>query len=89
MADHLAVLEETTAAVARVISLADLPLVVISSGDQTPDTVEQHQRLARRSSRGRHMVATNSGHWIQFDEPDLVVTAIHEVVECARQSTAA
>ena len=89
MADHLAVLEETTAAVGRVISLADLPLVVISSGDQTPDTFEQHRRLALRSSRGRHIVATNSGHWIQFDEPDLVVTAIHDVVKCARQSTAA
>jgi len=89
MADHLAVLEETTAAVGRVISLADLPLVVISSGDQTPDTLEQHRRLALRSSRGRHMVATNSGHWIQFDEPDLVVTAIRDIVECARQSTAA
>jgi pimeloyl-ACP methyl ester carboxylesterase len=89
MADHLAVLEEMAAAVDHVISLADLPLLVISSGDQTPETFEQHRRLALRSSRGRHMVATNSGHWIQFDEPDLVVTAIRDMVECARQSTAA
>jgi len=89
MADHLAVLEETAAAVDRAISLADLPLLVISSGDQTPETFEQHRRLALRSSRGRHIVATNSGHWIQFDEPDLVVTAIRDMVERARQSTAA
>jgi len=89
MADHLAVLEETTAAVDLVVSLADLPLVVISSGDQTPDTLERHRHLALRSSRGRHLVATNSGHWIQFDEPDLVVTAIRDMVERVRRSTAA
>jgi hypothetical protein len=35
------------------------------------------------------MIATNSGHWIQFDEPDLVVAAIRDMVECARRSTAA
>ena len=87
MADHLAVLEETTAAVDRVISLADLPLVVITSGDQSPDTLEQHRRLAQRSSRGRHMVATNSGHWIQFDEPDLVVTVIRDMLRRDLQST--
>src|SRR6266542_3460760 len=89
MADHLGALEEMTAAVSRVTSLADVPLVIISSGDHTPDTIAQHRQLARLSFQGRHMVATKSGHWIQFDEPDLVVAAIREIVERARQSTAA
>jgi len=89
MADHLGALEEMTAAVSRVTSLADVPLVIISSGDHTPDTIAQHRQLARLSFQGRHMVATKSGHWIQFDEPDLVVAAIREIVESARQSSAA
>jgi pimeloyl-ACP methyl ester carboxylesterase len=89
MAGHLAALEETAAAVSRVTSLSDVPLLIISSGDQTPDTIAQHRQLAYLSSQGRHIVATKSGHWIQFDEPDLVVAAIREMVERARKSSAA
>jgi pimeloyl-ACP methyl ester carboxylesterase len=58
---------------------------VISSGDQTPDVTALHQALARMSSHGRHVIAANSRHWIQFDEPELVVTTIEEVVEAARR----
>jgi len=89
MADHLAALEATGEAVDRVRSLADAPLVVISSGDQPPETLEQHRELARLSSAGRHIVASRSGHWIQFDEPELVVHAIQEIVERVRHTSAA
>jgi pimeloyl-ACP methyl ester carboxylesterase len=89
MADHLAALEETVGAVGRIASLSDLPLVIVSSDAQPPDTITRHRQLAHLSSRGRHMLATKSGHWIQFDEPDLVVTAIREIVERARQPSAA
>jgi pimeloyl-ACP methyl ester carboxylesterase len=35
--------------------------------------------LSKRSSRGRLIVAPNSGHFIQNDRPDLVTASIHEV----------
>lgn len=89
MADHLAALEETAAAASRLTSLSDMPLVIISSVDQPPDTIAKHQQLARLSSQGRHMVAPKSGHWIQFDEPALVVTAVREIVERSRHTSAA
>jgi pimeloyl-ACP methyl ester carboxylesterase len=89
MADHLAALEETAAVVAGVTSLPDVPLVIISSSDQTPDTIARHRQLARLSSQNRHIVAAKSGHWIQFDEPDLVATTIRDIVDRARQTNAA
>ena len=85
MADHLAALEETAACVARVISLPDVPLVV----DQSADTIAKHRQLARLSPQGRHVIAANSAHWIQFDEPDLVVATIRDIVERTRRMTAA
>jgi pimeloyl-ACP methyl ester carboxylesterase len=88
MADHLGALEEMTAVVAGVTSLSDVPLVIISSSDQSPETIAKHRQLAGLSSQGRHLVATKSGHWVQFDEPELVVAAIRELVERARQSSA-
>jgi pimeloyl-ACP methyl ester carboxylesterase len=79
MADHLAALEATAALVAGVTSLPDVPIVVVSSGNQSPDTIARHRALARLSSRGRHVIAERAGHWIQFDDPELVIAAIRDV----------
>src|SRR5919197_2640240 len=46
MADHLAALEETAAVINRITSLPDVPLVVISSGDQPTDVIDRHRQLA-------------------------------------------
>lgn len=85
MADHLRVLQEAAVFVASLGSLPDVPLVTISSGELPPERIEEHRQLARLSSNGRHIVARKSGHWIQFDEPELVVTAIREVVDQVRR----
>jgi len=37
--------------------------------------------LAQLSSRSTHVIAKNSGHYIQIDRPDLVIEAIHRVVD--------
>src|SRR5207253_7052395 len=45
MSDHFAAMEEMAAFVARVKALPDVPLVIISSGDQSPDTIARHREL--------------------------------------------
>jgi pimeloyl-ACP methyl ester carboxylesterase len=79
-------LEATGAAAVRCPSLRDVPLAVISSADQRAAVMASHEALARMSSHGRHVVASKSGHWVPFDEPELVVDAIREVVETSRQA---
>lgn len=74
-----------------------LPTFVLSAGrDSFEDEKEasaavqraQHDRgqidLATLSTNSRHVIATNSGHHIHLDEPDLVVEAIRQVVNAAR-----
>jgi pimeloyl-ACP methyl ester carboxylesterase len=80
MADHLRVLQEAAAFVGSLDALPDVPLVVISSGELPPDRIEEHRQFARLSSTGRHIVATRSGHWVPFDEPELVVDAIRNAL---------
>jgi pimeloyl-ACP methyl ester carboxylesterase len=46
---------------------------------------ELQAELAARSSRGTLIVANQSGHYIQLDDPELVVTAIRQVVESVRR----
>ena len=79
MADHLRSLQDMAGVVAGVTSLPDVPLVVVSSGDQSRETIARHRALARLSSSGRQIVAEQTGHWIQLDDPELVVTTIRDV----------
>jgi pimeloyl-ACP methyl ester carboxylesterase len=85
MADHLSALSETAARAANLTSFGDLPLAIVSSGDQPPDVIAKHRQLAGLSTAGVHIVASNSGHWIQFDQPDLVVATIRDLVDRSRR----
>jgi pimeloyl-ACP methyl ester carboxylesterase len=85
----------------QITTLGDIPLVVLTQGDFTvPDAygmsaeeVQQAQEawykmqaeVAALSSNGKQVIAEQSGHYIQLDQPDLVIDAIREVVETARQ----
>ena len=84
MAEHLATLQDAAAAASRVTSLGDLPIAIVSGGDQPADLIADHRALARVSSRGQHIVAKGSAHWIQLDDPELVVRTIRQVVDQAR-----
>jgi pimeloyl-ACP methyl ester carboxylesterase len=85
-------------AAAKITSLGDLPLLVLSHGQPMlmpglTDAVNQaneqlwqqlQAELARLSSQGRLVVAQDSGHYIQLERPELVIDAIAEVVAAAR-----
>jgi len=58
----------------------DLPLVTISSTDPGDYRLRQQDALARLSRRGRHVVASKSGHWIPLDQPQVVIDAIERVL---------
>ena len=62
--------------------LGDLPLVVLRRGLRTNDVLNRREaELAELSSASRLVVAAKSDHYIHLYEPDLVVDAIHDVVE--------
>ena len=81
-------------------SLGDMPLVVLTSphkeraadlpaglSDKWDEIwVELQKEWAQISSRSTHVMAYGSGHFIQHDQPDLVIEAIRQVVDAARRS---
>jgi pimeloyl-ACP methyl ester carboxylesterase len=79
MADHMWTLKRHHASIAAVAFPRAVPLVVISGGDQSAEQLAAHRRLAETSSAGRHIVADRSAHWIQFDQPQLIVSAVREL----------
>ena len=54
----------------------DLPLVTISMTDPGDHRLRQQEALARLSTRGRHVIARQSGHWIPLDEPELIIAEV-------------
>ena len=58
----------------------DLPLVVITAAGAQPWRMRADAELAGRSTRGRHVLAPNSGHWVPLDAPEVVVDAIGKLV---------
>ncbi len=67
-------------------SLGDLPLVAIAAGQNMPEPrwAEGQRRLAALSTRGRLVVAQGSSHAVEWDDPELVIAAVHEVIADAR-----
>ena len=97
---ELKAISQSAAETASSGSLGDMPLVVLSHDPDLPqpdlpedlvkptnDAWQQMQEeLAHLSNVGKHVTAKNSGHYIQLDRPDLVVDAVHSVVDQTRQA---
>jgi pimeloyl-ACP methyl ester carboxylesterase len=73
-------LPQSAAQVAATGDYGDIPLVVLSANSSSPSQMKEHESLAHLSSQGKHVVASKGGHWIQLDEPDLVIESIREGV---------
>jgi pimeloyl-ACP methyl ester carboxylesterase len=84
MGDHLLMFEREAAQMMALAPPPQLPVVVVSSGNLTSEQRAAHRRLAESSARGRHVIASRSAHWIQFDEPGLIVGIVGEMVESIR-----
>jgi pimeloyl-ACP methyl ester carboxylesterase len=83
-------------------NLGAIPLIVLSRGNAdpwVPNLTESqgaesllawqhgHEEVAALSSNGVHRIVENSGHFIQNDQPSIVIGAIKEVVGRVRATT--
>jgi len=84
MARHLESLPESCAEAAPMRLPPSMPVTILSASNSTAGERAGREAMALSSSRGRHIIAAESGHWIHLDEPELVVQAIWEMVERAR-----
>ena len=91
---------ESSAQTAATGSLGDIPLAVISHDPEKlhselpPDIARSTNRewekmqeeLAHLSTRGTQTISKNSSHYIQFDNPELVISTIRNIVQQVRNS---
>ena len=69
----------------------NLPLLVLVQGAKAPEmSDERFQRwqelqldLTKLSSNSQYIIAENSGHLIPLEQPDLIVSAVRQLVDRA------
>ena len=79
---------------ANINNFADLPIFVLMHSDylfpNLPDSVnekiekewrERQSELANLSSNSEHIIVKNSGHYIQLDQPQVVIGAVKKMVK--------
>jgi pimeloyl-ACP methyl ester carboxylesterase len=72
---------------AAVESFGDLPLIVLTASlNDIPGWPAWQKELLQLSSNSQQLFAENSGHNIEFDEPDAAVKAILQMVGQVRQT---
>jgi pimeloyl-ACP methyl ester carboxylesterase len=64
----------------------DVPLAVISAARSDERRLRADSALARQSTRGRHVLAAESGHWIPLDAPQVVIDAIATMISESREN---
>jgi pimeloyl-ACP methyl ester carboxylesterase len=65
--------------------LGDKPLVDVSTDEsRSPDYIKLQTELLSLSQNSKEMIAEKSGHFVIVDRPDVVIDAIHQVVQSVR-----
>ena len=74
--------------------LPDVPVILITGMKNEPEKSPEAKQLwlqmqnewLKRIPKAKHIVTQRSGHYVQLEEPELVVNAIREVAEAAAKS---
>lgn len=86
--------EETAEQIERAGSFPDVPLVVVSGGKKPPMMPDRAMEIRKRnqldlvrlSKQGKQLTASQSGHFPQLTEPEIVIQAVRECLGDARNN---
>ena len=88
VSSELANLQKSLKLLETVTSLGELPLIVLSGAKDPQMSDERFQHflsrqldLTKLSSNSQHIIAENSGHLVQLDQPELVISAVHQLIK--------
>ena len=84
MAAHLECLPGSARAALEMPISASIPFIILSASTATPAELQERDWWTQENQRARHVVIEDTGHWLQLERPDAVVSAIRELVDLAR-----
>ena len=87
IASQLENLPVSAARVGQVDKSCDKPVVILTARTAPEHRRKEHAAMAARLPFGEHVFAEKSNHWIMQDQPDLVIRAVHKVVESLEKAS--
>jgi pimeloyl-ACP methyl ester carboxylesterase len=78
---------DDNAQLAAASSVGSIPVIVLAAGQlvaQNPAWLPAQEQMARLSSNSKLVIVDDSGHYIHWDTPTVVVDAISQVVQATR-----
>ena len=79
LADYLECLPASAAVAVKLPRHQEIPIVILSAATATAEELREREERVASSSQGKHVRVENAGHWLQFDRPEIVVTAIRSL----------
>jgi pimeloyl-ACP methyl ester carboxylesterase len=79
-------LAQLKAAAPGAFPLGNLPLVVVSTGNQSRGYSRLQSELMAQSRQSSQMIAEGSFHAVEIDRPDVVAGAVRKVVDTVREA---
>ncbi len=64
---------------------ARIPLVILSAENATTAELAERERWVSDSESGRHIRVPGSGHWVQLERPDVVISELVKLIEAIRR----
>ena len=87
LAAQIESLGESTAQVAALPAPRGFPLILLSAGNVSEARGNGHVSLAQESAQAKHVIVSDSGHWIHLEQPEIVIRAIEEVIEMRKSGS--
>jgi pimeloyl-ACP methyl ester carboxylesterase len=87
MAQHLAALPHCAQDASALRLSPEIPLIVLSAATATGEELRERDEWVRESTYGRHLKIEETGHWLQLERPDAVLSAVKEIVEKYRKGS--
>jgi pimeloyl-ACP methyl ester carboxylesterase len=76
---------EVESAEKRPDPLGNIPLVVVSTANESPNYPKLQKKLLALSHNSTQLIASGSFHSVEIDQPEVVIRAIRQVVEAAKK----
>jgi pimeloyl-ACP methyl ester carboxylesterase len=84
LAAYLASLPESARATINLPIVGNKPTIILSASSAQQSELEERDAWVASNPEGKHVRVPASGHWLHLDHPELVVSAIREVVDAVR-----
>jgi pimeloyl-ACP methyl ester carboxylesterase len=68
----------------RPTPLGEMPLVVVSTTHHGDDYAKLQEKLLLLSHSSKQLMAENASHFVEIDRPEVIVSAIHQVMDAVR-----